>query len=276
MSDRKLPRGACDCHVHVFDPAHPLPGRPLQETPDATLEAYRAVQRDTGLERAVIVQANGYGTDNRCILDALAALGPAAGRGVAVVEPGATRGSLEELDAQGVRGIRFHLLPGGHLTWEALPRLARLAAELGWHVQVQCDGRTLADRAEALAALPCTVVVDHIGKFLEPVPVSHPGFVALLRLLQRGNVWVKLAAPYEVSRTGTPDYTDVSNLARALVLEAPERAIWATNWPHPWVAAPPSEAALVSLLWTWVPDEAKRHRILVENPARLYGFPAPG
>lgn len=269
-----VPPGACDCHVHIFDPAHPLPGRLPQDTPDATLTAYRAVQRATGLSRVVLVQANGYGSDNRCMLDALAMLGRSVARGIAVVTPDATRELLDELDAQGVCGIRFHLLPGGLLDWEALPRLSRLAADLGWHVQIQCDGRTLAERAELLARLPCPVVIDHIGKFLEPVPVSHPGFVGLLRLLERGDVWVKLSAPYEVSRTGRPDYADVSALARVLADAAPERMVWASNWPHPWFAEPPSEAELIALLAAWVPDESRRRDILVGNPARLYGFDA--
>ena len=272
MMDRLVPRGACDCHVHIFDPAHPLPGRPPQETPDATLAAYRAVQQATGLERVVLVQANGYGSDNSCMLDALAVLGRSAARGIAVVAPDAPRERLAELDAQGVCGIRFHLLPGGLLSWEALPRLSRLAADLGWHVQVQCDGRTLAEHAQLLAGLPCPVVIDHIGKFLEPVPVSHPGFVSLLRLLERGDVWVKLSAPYEVSRSGPPDYADVSTLARALADAAPERMDWASNWPHPWVNEPPGEADLIALLSSWVPDANRRQAILVENPARLYNF----
>ena len=272
MMGRLVPHGACDCHVHIFDPAHPLPGRPPQDTPDATLAGYRAVQCATGLERVVLVQANGYGSDNSCMLDALAVLGRSVARGVAVVAADASRDTLAQLDAQGVCGIRFHLLPGGLLSWEALPRLSRLAADLGWHVQIQCDGRTLAEHAAQLAALPCPIVIDHIGKFLEPVPVSHPGFASLLRLLERGDVWVKLSAPYEVSRTGRPDYADVGVLARALASAAPERMLWASNWPHPWFENPPGEAELIALLASWVPDESRRYRILVENPARLYGF----
>ena len=272
MMDRLVPRGACDCHVHIFDPARPLPGRPPQETPNATLAAYRAVQQATGLERVVLVQANGYGSDNSCMLDALAVLGRSAARGIAVVAPDAPRERLAELDAQGVCGIRFHLLPGGLLSWDALPRLSRLAADLGWHVQVQCDGRTLAEHAPLLAGLPCPVVIDHIGKFLEPVQVSHPGFVSLLRLLERGDVWVELSAPYEVSRSGPPDYADVSTLARALADAVPERMVWASNWPHPWVKEPPGEADLIALLSSWVPDANRRQAILVENPARLYKF----
>lgn len=271
MMDQLVPRGSCDCHVHIFDPSRPPPGKSAEETPDATLSAYRAVQSTTGLEHAVIVQANGYGTDNTCMLEAVAELGASA-RGVAVVPPDASRQDLEDLDRRGVKGIRFHFLPGGFLTWEALPRLAKLAADLGWHAQVQFDGRTLADREQTLAALPCTVVIDHIGKFLEPVDTSHEGFRSLLRLLERGNVWVKLAAPYEVSRSGPPDYADVGALAKALAAAAPERCVWASNWPHPWVQNAPTEAALIALLEEWVPDEARRHRVLVENAAELYGF----
>ena len=153
--------------------------------------------------------------------------------------------------------------------------MAARVAPLGWFVQVQLDGRTLPERFDLLSHLSAPLLIDHIGKFLEPVVPEHPAFRALLRLVDGGNTFVKLAAPYETSKTGAPDYRDVGALARALVAAAPERMVWASNWPHisPDPTRPkPDEAALLDLFGEWAPDAAVRRRILVDNPARLYRF----
>ncbi len=271
------PADACDCHIHVYDPATPLsPGAPAQAVPGpawATVEAYRAVQRRLGLTRSVVVQPTAYGTDNRCTLGVIAALGLKNTRGVAVVEPGVSDAALERLAKAGIRGVRFHMLAGGILPWEALDPIAARIAPLGWHIALQMDGRLLAEREAQLKRLPGPLLIDHIGKFLEPVPVSHPGFQALLRLLDAGRTWLKLAGPYEVSKVGAPLYADVGVLAKAAVKAAPDRIIWGSNWPH--VAARqglPDDALMLDMLLDWAPDEATRHRILVENPQALYGF----
>jgi len=168
--------------------------------------------------------------------------------------------------------VRFMMLPGGPLPWGALEAMAARIAPLGWNINLQLDGRTLPEHAAMLRRLPCPLVIDHNGKFLEPVPVEHPGVRALLGLLDTGRVWIKLSAPYETSRSGPPAYDDVSALARALVAAHAERCVWASNWPHPNIKPPPPNPAMLDLLLDWAPDEATRHRILVDNPARLYGF----
>ncbi|PZP41768.1 MAG: amidohydrolase [Azospirillum brasilense] len=263
-----LPPGACDCHVHVFDRRWLLAG-PM---PDAPARRYHALQRALGLERVVLVQANGYGTDNRAMLDGLRELGPGRARGIAVTAPDVTERELKELAEAGVCGLRFHMLPGGHMRWEDLAPLAARIAPMGWHIQLQLDGRTLPEHAHRLQNLPCPLVIDHVGKFLEPVELSDPGFRLLCRLVEGGRCWVKLSAPYEVSRSGSPDYADVGKLAEALVRLAPERMLWASNWPHPWVTEVPDEQALLALLWKWAPEPAQRHMILVDNPAQIYAF----
>ncbi len=161
------------------------------------------------------------------------------------------------------------ILPGERTRIE--PLAARIAP-LGWHVQVQLDGRLLPEREALIAALPCTLVIDHTGKFLEPVPPSHPAFAVLLRLVETGRTYVKLSAPYETSKAGPPLYEDVGRLARALVRAAPERMLWASNWPHPSVGEAPDDALLLDLLLDWAPDDATRRKVLVDNPAELYGF----
>jgi D-galactarolactone isomerase len=265
------PPGACDCHMHVYEDRYPLVPQAVFKPPHAPLEDYLAVQKTLGLSRMVLVQPNGYGFDNRCMLEALARLSESA-RAIAIVEPDATDAELDRLTRAGVRGIRYHLLPGGMLPLETLETMAARVGGFGWHVQMQLDGRDLAQYEEVFAGLPVPLVIDHNGKFLEPVATDHPGFQTLLRLLDGGNTWVKLSAPYETSKTGPPHYDDVSTLARALVASAPGRCVWASNWPHPGRSVIPDTTSLFDLLLEWAGDDATRHRILVDNPARLYGF----
>ncbi|GGF23048.1 2-pyrone-4,6-dicarboxylate hydrolase [Aliidongia dinghuensis] len=265
--------GACDCHIHVYDSTKPL--APTASGPGpawATVAAYRAVQRRLGLGRAVVVQPTAYGTDNSVTVEAIAALGLETTRGIATVGPDITDEELQRLTEAGIRGARFQMLPGGALPWEALQPVAARIAPFGWHIQLQMDGRLLAERELQLRRLPTALVIDHVGKFLEPVSVDHPGFRALLRLVDSGRAWLKLAAAYEVSKAGPPRYDDVGALAKAAVAAAPERMIWASNWPHVSVRDLPDDAAQLDLLLDWAPDAAIRKRILVENPAILYGF----
>lgn len=257
--------------MHVYEDRFALVPQATFRPPHAPLADYLVVQRELGLSRAVVVQPNGYGFDNRCTLDAVAALG-AAGRAIATVPVDVAEDELRRLTSAGVRGARFHLLPGGMLAWDALEPLAARIAPFGWHVQLQLDGRELPRYEAALARLPVPLVIDHNGKFLEPVAIDHPGFASLRRLLAGGNTWVKLSAPYETSREGPPHFADVGLLATALVRDNPERCVWASNWPHPGRAVLPDTAALLDLLLDWAPDAATRRRILVDNPAALYGF----
>ncbi|HEX6959264.1 MAG TPA: amidohydrolase family protein [Ferrovibrio sp.] len=268
----KAPAGTCDTHIHFYDSRYEaVPGTPTP--PDASVSDYRKVMAWLGIERVVVVQPNAYGDDNRLTLDATAQLGANA-RAVVVVKPGASDTELERLTKAGARGLRIMALLGGTLGLDVLEQMAARVHPFGWHVLVQLDGRELPRHEETLRRLPCNVVIDHIGKFLEPVPVEHASFQSLLRLVETGRVWVKLAAVYETSKSGKPHYEDVGVLAKALVKAAPERMIWASNWPHAQAAkfGYPDDAALMDLLLDWAPSEADRKKILVDNPAELYGF----
>ena len=150
--------------------------------------------------------------------------------------------------------------------------MAARITPLGWNINLQLDGRDLPLRKAVIDRLPCKVVIDHTGKFLEPVTPDDDAFTALLRVLDRDGRWVKLSGPYETSKVGPPGYDDVSALARALVHAHPDRCLWASNWPHPNRVPPPSDAALLALLAEWAPDEQVRQAILVDNPAAVYGF----
>ena len=265
------PAGACDCHMHVYDPRYRPAPTSLFPPPDAPLDAYRTVQRQLGLTRMVVVQPNAYAFDNACTEDAIVRVGTNA-RGVATIPPDIADAEIERLTRAGFRGARCFMLKGGLLSWDDVDAIAARVAPFGWHVQLQLDGRDMPLYAARIARLPTEAVIDHNGKFLEPVPPSHPAFRALLALLDGGRCWVKLSAPYETSRSGPPAYDDVSALARALVAAHAERCVWASNWPHPNIEPPPPNPAMLDLLLDWAPDEATRRRILVDNPARLYGF----
>lgn len=270
------PPGACDCHMHVFEQRFLAPEDTRAIPVRATAAMYREVQAVLGLQRVIVVQANMFGSDNRGMLEAMAE-SSAQARGVVVIEPDVDDAELQRLTNLGVRGVRFHMLPGGHLHWAQLDAVAARVRPFGWHVQLQCNGWELPQHAEQLARLPVDVVVDHLGKFLDPAPpaVDDPAFGALLRLLDGGRCWVKLSAPYESSRRDAPDYADVAPLARALVASHPERCLWASNWPHPGRMPTPSDALMLDQLLAWADDDTTRHRILADNPAALYGFSSP-
>lgn len=269
----KAPPGACDTHMHIYEERFKLVPTATFKPPHAPVADYLAMRKRLGVARTIVVQPSGYGADNSCTLEAMAALGASA-RGIAVVEAGVGDAELDRLTKAGMRGIRYFMLPGGMLPWEGLEAMAARVANFGWHVQLQLDGRLLPEREAMLKRLKGTLVIDHNGKFLEPVAVDHPSFKCLLRLLENGRTWVKLSAPYETSKMGPPLYPDVGALAKALVKAAPERCIWASNWPHPSVprAQVPDDADLLDLLLDWAPDEKTRNKILAGNPAKLYGF----
>jgi D-galactarolactone isomerase len=267
------PDGACDCHMHVYDDAWPLAPTSTFKPPHAPLSAYRGVQQALGLSRVVLIQASGYGFDNRLMLDALAQLGQASARAIVIVPPEISDADLQRLHDAGVRGVRYFMInPSGLMSWDSMATMAERIAPLGWNINLQLDGRELPQRRALIDSIPGKLVIDHTGKFLEPVPVNDPAFKALQAVLDKGERWVKLSAPYETSKLGPPDYADVAALAKELVRSHPERCLWASNWPHPNQSPPPTSAAMLKLIGDWAGDEGVRRRILVDNPAALYGF----
>lgn len=263
-------RLACDTHLHFYDAAHPTAPEALLRPPDATPADYRREQPALGTERVVVVQPTTYGLDNSCQLEAMASFGGEA-RGVMVIDARTPRDEIVRLTELGVRGARFHMLPGGAVPWEMLDVVAANIAPFGWHVQLQVNGRELSERLDSLLRLPLGLVVDHVGRFMPPVAPDSAAFTALSTLVDQGAL-VKLSAPYESSTTGPPDFADVTPLIEALVARAPDRLLWASNWPHPGQATPPTTAELVALRDRWLPTTALRRRILIDNPAELYDF----
>ena len=268
----KAPAGAVDCHIHVYDASYPTAKTAKVLPPPASLEDYLAARKRLGIDRTVVVQPSAYGKDNSLLLKTMAAIGPGA-RGIVVIDESVTDAELDRLTKLGVCGVRFFMLAGAPLPLEILDTMAARVAPFNWTINFQTDGRLLADHEALLTRLPTTVTIDHVGKFLEPVEPDHAGFRALLRMLDTGRFWYKLAAPYETSKLGPPFYDDVGKLAKLLVTAAPERGLWASNWPHPMAGEKtPQDAWMLDMLLDWVPDDATRKKILVDNPVKLYGF----
>jgi predicted TIM-barrel fold metal-dependent hydrolase len=268
-----VPAMACDTHAHVIGPAErfPMVANRSYTPPVAPESAYLGMLNSLGMARGVLVQISVYGTDNRCMVESLKAH-PDRLRGIAVVAPDVGDRELEELHAAGVRGIRINVLFGGGVAIDEMERLAARVAPLGWHIQLLIDARNLPELGPRIAKLPVDVVVDHMGHMPVSASVDHPGFQWLLRLLKDGKAWTKLSGAYRISQAGAP-FRDTLPFAQALTAAAPERCVWGSDWPHVAVEGPMfNTGALLDLLPLWVPDVALRQRILVTNPARLYGF----
>lgn len=270
----KAPAGACDCHHHIYDAARfptSQPGGKL--IPNARVEEYRRLQKRIGTSRSVVVTPSAYGTDNRVTLDAIARMGGNS-HGVAVVHPSVTDAELKKLAAGGIRGIRFSITGTSSpvTTVDMIEPLAKRAAALGWHVQINMEPDGIVALADLWNRLPAQIVFDHMGHVPQPAGFSHPVFHVVRRLVDQGRAWVKLSVTYDNTADGPPGYADVTRVAQAYVKAAPERLVWGSNWPHPNETSKPDDAALFDLMLQWAPDEAVRNRILVANPAALYGF----
>lgn len=284
-----VPPDACDCHTHIFGDSARFPFAPRRTyTPErASVDEIRALHRALHTSRVVIVQPSVYGTDNACTLDAIRQLGPSA-RGVAVIDDKTPESILDEMSRAGVRGIRLNLETGGLtdpvVARQRFQRAVERIRGRNWHIQIYARLRVIEGINDLVMEAAVPVVFDHFGGAQASLGIQQAGFAALLNLVRTGNAYVKISAPYLAS-TQAPDYPDVAQLAKAFVAANPKRLVWATNWPHPDSSqvpgrkatdiAPPrriDDGRVFNQLAVWVPDPAQRKTILVENPARLYGF----
>jgi predicted TIM-barrel fold metal-dependent hydrolase len=275
--------------MHVFGPyaRHPLAAERAYTVAEAPLAEHERMKKAVGLERTVLVQASAYGNDNRAMLEALAQLGT-RGRAVAVVDPATPARELELLHGAGVRGLRlnFQTMRGRYAgdAQDWLRKFAATVAPLSWHLQLFCDGNTLAGLESTLRESTATIVVDHMGLPDAAAGLQQPGFQALLRLLRSETIWVKLAGADRITRA-SGQLRDAVPFMRALVEVAPQRLVWGSDWPNiGFHSGGPtaSEAVLpyreldagefLDVLIEAVPDSAARRAILSDNPQRLYDF----
>jgi 2-pyrone-4,6-dicarboxylate lactonase len=268
----KLPAGACDAHNHVFGPAAKFSYAPERRyTPDdAPKEALTALHALLGVERAAIVQASCHGKDNRAMLDAIAAA-PDKRRGVAMVDDGFTDADLAALDRGGVRGVRFNFVRhlGGTPDMDVFARVIDRIKELGWHVVLHMDAPDIVPLTDVMKQLPLPFVIDHMGRVDAAAGTQQPAFHALLELAKRENCWIKVCGAERIS---PPPYAAAVPIARAIVEAIPDRVLWGTDFPHPNLKHEADEADLVDLIPQFAVTAEAQRKLLVDNPARLYGF----
>lgn len=269
-----VPPGACDSHVHVFGPEsrYRRVSMPHYTLPDGAPSLLDGMTRELGIERFAIVQPSYYGTDNRCMLDALDDLG-ARGRGVAMIDDRVGDAELDAMHARGVRALRLDLFlraawPTSEIATFIFSSVARVT-RLGWHVQFYTPGKVIRDLIPVLADIDGDYVIDHMGYMLESDGLGRAEFDRLIAAVSRSRGWMKLSGPYRLAKDG--NYAKLRPLARAIVDAVGDRTIWGSDWPH----IPNGQmdtGQLLNLLADWVPDAGERNRILADNPGRLYGF----
>lgn len=268
----KLPPGSTDAHCHVFGPGAVFPYAPNRRyTPaDAPKEMLRALHDHLGVTRAVIVQASCHGTDNAAMLDCIAS-DPKRYRGVAIVDDGFTEKDYDRLDAGGVRGVRFNFVRhlGGAPDMAAFHRVIDRIKARGWHVVLHVDAPDIAPLSEMIAKLPLPFVIDHMGRVPAKAGVEQAPLAALLELAKHDNAWIKVCGS---ERIDFPPYDKAVPIAHALIEAAPNRVLWGTDFPHPNATHEADEADLVDLVPQYAPDPQRQQALLVDNPARLYGF----
>lgn len=271
---RRLPPGTVDCHFHVFGPDERYPhalGRSYTP-PEASLADYERLSATLGIERAVVVQPSPYGFDNSRTLSVMAE-SCIPMRAVLVLEPSVSEADLQRSHECGARGVRLNLLFGAGATLPSAGRLADKIRDLGWHMQFLADVSVLEDLPELLDRLRLPVVFDHLGHVPTSKGVADPGFQTLLALVRERRAWVKLSGAYRTSKHPGPPYEDTRPFVDALLHANLSQLVWGTDWPHPSIPGPmPDDADLTDMLDIWLPDEALRQTVLVDNPSRLYGF----
>ncbi len=286
--DFEVPAHACDCHTHIHEPdKFPFFAGRVYTPEPASPEEMAALHKALGIERVVIVTPSVYGTDNRATLDGMKFRGNTA-RGVAVIDDKTPESDLDAMGKAGIKGIRVNLATGG-INDPSVGR-KRLEAAIdrvkgrGWHVQVYTILPLLKNITDVLASSPVPVVFDHFGGAEAAKGLEQPGWAELIEAVKSGKAYVKISGAYRLSNKA-PDYPDAVPFAKALIAANPDRLVWGTDWPHPDSVTPPGkkptdltplyqigDARVLNQLAVWAPDAATRKKILVDNPARLYGF----
>ena len=271
----KAPPLSCDAHTHIFGPdaKYPYAADASYIPHDCGLDMFNWLHDSIGIERAVIVNASCHGLDNRPVTDAIAA---SNGRytGVGNVDDTFTEKQIDELDKGGVHGCRFTFLKrlGRTPDMSAFHRVVDKIKAFGWHVVIYLDPETVADFAPILSALPVDYVIDHMGTVKASAGLDQPNFNALLDLARRDEkCWVKVTGLERASASGPP-FHDAVPFGTKLIDTIPDRVLWGTDWPHPNVSVMPNDGELVDLIPLMTQDPVKQHKMLVDNPARLYRF----
>jgi 2-pyrone-4,6-dicarboxylate lactonase len=268
-----LPAGACDCHAHVYGPFvdYPLPTAAPFNPPQASIEALEKLWEAFGIERGVIVQGGAYGQDHRALVAAIRRA-PQNRRGVALLGPDTADAVLDQLHTGGVRGARMNFVRhlGNGFDENRCGQVVRRIDPLGWHLELHVDAEDLDRLEKFVRESPVNVVIDHMGRVDATMGLSQAPFRALLKLISNSQCWVKLSGADRLAKQGALE--NAIAFARSLIDVAPDRVVWGTDWPHVNLDQSYSDEALFGLLLQIAPNDSSRKRLLVANPARLYGF----
>ena len=274
----RAPPGACDTHCHIFGPPDIFPYSENRRytPPAAPLDHYLQMLDIIGVERGIVVQPNAHATDNAVSLDAIAR---SNGRllGVGRVDDDTTDKEIEQMHAGGIRSVRFEFVSGraGSANEPLFDRVMKRVAPYGWAIELHTDPKVMVEHIDWFKSIKANAIVDHFARLQTTDGIDQPAFKLLLELMKRDNYWVKISGADERTPSGYP-YPEIVPYAHALIKIAPDRVIWGTNWPHSNIFEPgeiPNDGLLLDLMLDFAPDEAVRNRILVDNPARLFGFP---
>lgn len=273
-----LPKGSVDTHVHVFERRYPLSPARGYNPPDSTLDDLRHLHATLGVDRVVFTQPSPYGIDNQAIIDGATALNaetPDRARMVVAVGADVTEDDIAAFHKLGARGVRLNTDNKGGMPigFDEIPDLEAKLRPFGWHIEWLFPGKDILDLMPILQKITVPMSIAHFAYQPATAGVGAPGFQALLNLVREGNTWVKISGANRVSATDLPPYDDVQPMARSLIEANADRIMWGTDWPHPnKYAVNPNDGDLVDAFGQWVPDEAMRRKIMVENPEKFYGF----
>ena len=273
-----LPKGSIDTHVHVFDTQYTLSPDRGYTPPNSPLSELKKLHDILGVDRVVFTQPSIYGVDNSAILDGMNALNaetPNRARGVCAMTMDFTDEQLADLDAQGIRGVRLNIDNKGGMPLEldAIPELEARIKPFNWHIEWLFPGKDIVSLMPVFEKMTTRMSIGHFAYQPATAGVEAEGFQALLRLMRDGNTWIKISGANRVSATDLPPYDDCQPMARALIEANADHVMWGTDWPHPnKYEVNPNDADPVEAFGQWVPDEAMRQRIMVDNPAKFYGF----
>jgi len=265
-----MPSGACDAHMHLFDNHYPFATGVQLVHADASVDDYRQLQGRLGTERCVIVQPSSYGHDHRVLLDGLKALGDSA-RGIAVIDPDVTEQELSELQASGVVGVRFNLVQRGATNEGMLKDVAERVKELDWHIQLHLLAEDFLRLADQLCDMSLPLVLDHFARVQTAPELAHQVEKKVIQLLSTGLGWIKFSGTY-IASSDAPDYKNLDPFISRLIEKYSDRIVWGSDWPHVTESVKPDDAHLANFLKRWMPEKSIRKRVMVQNPAKLYGF----
>jgi 2-pyrone-4,6-dicarboxylate lactonase len=265
---------ACDAHCHIFGPAAKFPYDPdaSYHPPDAPFEGLQKLHSILGFERAVIVHASCHGPDMRATLDGIKR-SKGAYRGTAIIDESYGDKEFAEMEAGGIRGVRFNFVQhlGGRPDMGLFHRTVARLKEMDWHLILHLDAQDLVEFREMFMRIPVPMVIDHMGRVQAAAGLEQQPFKVLLDFMKNQNTWVKITGAERISSKGPP-FDDAVPFAQALIAAAPDRILWGTDWPHPNVKVMPNDGDLVDLFPLMAPEPELQYKILVDNPARLYGF----